>query len=54
MLLYKSRVKQKPNKIHTEWMGPYIVKEINTNGSIQLKSLQGNVFQKLVNAARLK
>ena len=53
-LLYNSRVKGKPNKLHTEWMGPYILEEINTNRSVQLKKLQGNVFWKLVNGAQLK
>ena len=53
-LLYKSRVKGKPKKLHIEWMGPYIVKEIHTNGSVQLRTLQGIIFQKLVNGARLK
>ena len=46
-LLYNSRVKGKPKTLHTEWMGPYIVEEIHPNGSVQLKTLQGLVFQKL-------
>ena len=33
-LLYNSRVKEKPKKLHIEWMGPYVVEEIHTNGSI--------------------
>ena len=33
-LLYNSRVKGKPKKIHTEWMGPYIVKVIHANRSV--------------------
>ena len=53
-LLYNSRVKGKPKKLHTEWMGPYAVDEIHINGSVQLRTLQGIVFQKLVNGARLK
>ena len=53
-LLYNSRVKGKPKKLHTEWMGPYVVEEIHPNGSVRLKMLQGLVFQKLVNGARLK
>ena len=53
-LLYNSRVKGKPKKLHTEWMGPYIVKEIHPNGLVRLKTLQGLVFRKLVNGARLK
>ena len=53
-LLYNSRVKGKPKKLHTEWMGPYVVEEIHPNGSVRLKTLQGLVFRKLVNGARLK
>ena len=49
MLLYNSRVKGKPKKPHTEWMGPYIVEEINASGLVRLRTLQGKVFQKLVN-----
>ena len=30
-LLYNSWVKGKPKKLHIEWMGPYIVEEINAN-----------------------
>ena len=43
-LLYNSRVKGKPRKMHTEWMGPYVVEEIHTNGSARLRMLQGIVF----------
>ena len=50
-LLYNSRVKGKPKKLHIEWMGPYIVEEIHTNGLVRLRMLQGIVFRKLVNGA---
>ena len=50
-LLYNSQVKGKPKKLHTKWMGPYVVEEIRTNGSVQLRMLQGIVFRKLVNGA---
>ena len=33
-LLYNSRGKGKPKKLHTEWMGPYVVEEIHANGSV--------------------
>ena len=33
-LLYNSRVKGKTKKLHTEWMGPYVVEEIHANESI--------------------
>jgi len=54
VLLYDSKVKGKPKKLHTAWMGPYIVEEINVNGSVRLKTLQGRVFKKVVNGAQLK
>ena len=50
-LPYNSRVKGKPKKLHTEWMGPYVVDEIHPNGLVQLKTPQGLVFWKLVNGA---
>ena len=53
-LLYNIRVKGKTKKLHTEWMGPYIVKEIHANGSFRLRTLQGIVFRKLVDGAPLK
>ena len=53
-LLYNIQVKGKPKKLHTEWMGPYIVEEIHPNGLVRLKMLQGIVFQKFVDGARLK
>ena len=42
-LLYNSWVKGKPKKLHTEWMGLYVVEEIHTNGSVPLRTLQGIV-----------
>ena len=53
-LLYNSQIKGKPKNLHTEWMGPYVVEEIHANGSVQLRTLQGIVFRKLVNGAQLK
>ena len=53
-LLYNIQVKDKPKKLHIEWMGPYIVEEISANGSVRLRMLQGRVFWKLVNGAPLK
>ena len=35
-------------------MGPYIIEEINANGSVQLSTLQGKVFQNLVDGASQK
>ena len=35
-------------------MGPYIIEDLNINGLVRLKTLQGQVFSKVVNGARLK
>ena len=51
VLLYDSKVKGKPRKLDTAWMGPYIIEDLNTNGSVQLKTLQGQVFSKVMNGA---
>ena len=53
-LLYNSRVKGKPKKLHTKWMGPYVVDKIHANGSVRQNILQGIVVQKLVNGSQLK
>ena len=34
VFLYKSKVKGKPRKSETTWMGSYIIEDLNTNGSI--------------------
>ena len=54
VLLYDTRLKVKPKKLHTTWVGPYTVKDLNNNGLVQLKTLQGKIFKKVVNGARLK
>ena len=54
VLLYDSKIKGKPRKLETTWMRPYFIEDLNSNGSDQLKTLQGQVFPKVVNGARLK
>jgi predicted house-cleaning NTP pyrophosphatase (Maf/HAM1 superfamily) len=34
VLLYDKRIKGKPHKQKTAWMGPYIIKDLNSNGSV--------------------
>lgn len=41
--------KEKPQMIETTWLGPYNVEKLNTNGLGRLKTLQGQVFEKVVN-----
>ena len=54
VLLYDSKIKGKPHKLETTWMGPYIIEYLNSNGSVRLKTLQGQVFPKVMNGDQLK
>ena len=38
-LLYNNRLKGKPKKLYTEWMGPYVVEEIHANRLVRLRTL---------------
>ena len=51
VLLYDSQITGKPKKLHTAWLGPYLVEEIHTNGSVPLMTLQGRPFNKVMNGA---
>ena len=53
ILLYDSKIKGKPRKLEITYLGPYSVEEINTNGSVTLKTLQGQVFKEVFNGACL-
>ena len=54
VLLYDSQISGKPKKLHTAWLGSYVVEAIHTNGSVRLTTLQGRPFKKVMNGARLK
>ena len=34
VLLYDSKIKGKPHKLETTWMGPYIIEDLNSNESV--------------------
>jgi hypothetical protein len=36
VLLYDSRIKGKPRKLETTWLGPYFVEDIRSKGVVQL------------------
>ena len=38
-LMYNSKIKGKPRNLETTWLGPYIIKEMNSNGTSRLKTL---------------
>ena len=54
VLLYDSRHKDFPGKLHTRWMGPFRVSQVFQNGSVQLETLQGQWLDTRVNGSRVK
>lgn len=52
--MYDSRIKDKPRKLETAWLGPYLIEDIKTNAIVQIKALQGKLWKKVVNGARPK
>ena len=54
VLLYDSRYANFPGKLHTRWMGPYLVHQVFSNGSVQLANITGEVYPVRVNQYRLK
>ena len=54
VLLYDSRHRNFPGKLHTRWIGPYLVDKVFNNGSLQLKDLQGNPLDTKTNGSRVK
>jgi hypothetical protein len=43
-----------PGKFDALWTGPYIIKEVFPNNSIQLKNLDGLEFPTRINGSRCK
>lgn len=54
VLLYDSRHKDFPGKLHTRWMGPFVVTMVYANGSLQLEDLTGQPLDTRVNGSRVK
>ena len=54
VLVYDSRYKNFPGKLHTRWMGPFRVDKIYSNGSLQLSDLEGYPMDTRVNGSRVK
>ena len=54
VLLYDSRYKDFPGKLHTRWIGPYQVLQIFENGSLQLAQLDGTPLDTRTNGSRVK
>ena len=54
VLLYDSKYKKFPGKLHMRWMGPYKTVQMFDNRSLQLETLQGQWFDTRVNGSRVK
>jgi hypothetical protein len=54
VLLYDSKFMKHPEKFRTHWLGPYEVAHVTEVGAAQLKNLNGEWKEGLVNGSRLK
>jgi transposase InsO family protein len=54
VLMYDSRFILFPGKLHTHWMGPYSVEKVWPNGSVTLRTLNGDLLDTRINGFRLK
>jgi hypothetical protein len=54
VLLYDSRIKGKPRKLETTWLGALCGGRHSTDRAVQLRMLLGHPFKKLINGAHLK
>jgi hypothetical protein len=54
VLVYDSKFMKHPRKFRTHWLGPYEVAYVTKGGVAQLKTLNGEWKEGLVNKSRLK
>jgi hypothetical protein len=54
VLVYDNKFMKHPGKFITHWMGPYEVAYVMEGGAVQLKTLNGEWKEGLVNGSRLK
>ena len=54
VLMFDSRYKDFPDKLHTRWLGPYKVTMIHKNGFVELEDLEGRPLETRVNGSRIK
>ena len=53
MLLFNSRLRLFPSKLHSKWIGPFVITNVFPHGAVQIQSLRnGQEFK--VNGHRLK
>ncbi|XP_024537838.1 uncharacterized protein LOC112348836 [Selaginella moellendorffii] len=49
VLLYGSKFWKRPGKLKIQWLGPYVVVNVNNNGSVQVANLSGNLLPTRIN-----
>ncbi|XP_024515315.1 uncharacterized protein LOC112340704 [Selaginella moellendorffii] len=49
VLLYDSKFWKWPGKLKIRWLGPYVVVNVNDNGSVQMADLSGNLLPMWIN-----
>jgi hypothetical protein len=54
VLVYDSKFMKHPGKFRTHWIGPYEVSHVTEGGVVQLKTLNGEWKEGLVNGSWLK
>jgi hypothetical protein len=54
VLVYESKFIKHPGKFRTHWLGPYKIAYVTEGGASQLKTLNGEWKEGLVNGSRLK
>jgi hypothetical protein len=54
VLLYDNKFMKHPGKFRTHWLGPFEVSYVTEGGDVQLKTLNGEWKEGLVNGSRLK
>ncbi|XP_059076298.1 uncharacterized protein LOC131875698 [Cryptomeria japonica] len=54
VLKYNGRNEIKPGKFKVRWLGPFRIREVNTNGAIKLWMLDGKEIPDAINKSKLK
>ena len=54
VLLYNSRHRKFPRKLHTRWMETFVIDQVFDNVSLQLKHLQGIPLDTKINESHVK
>jgi hypothetical protein len=54
VLIYDSKFMNHPGKFRTKWLGPYEITYVTEGGAMQLKTLNGDWKEGLVNGSQLK